>query len=41
MLNKLVDDGIINKDISIAYHQRLITNVRKILSEINAEDLPF
>ena len=41
MLNKLVDDGIIDKNISIAYHQRLITNVRKILSEINAEDLPF
>ena len=41
MLNKLVDDGIIDKEIGITYHRRLITNVRRILNEINAEDLPF
>ena len=41
MFNKLVEDGIIDKDMSIEYHRRLITNVRLILGEINTEDLPF
>ena len=41
MLNKLVEDGIITKDMSIEYHRRLTSNVRKILSEITVEDLPF
>ena len=41
MLNKQVDSGNIPKDIAIAYHERLTTRMRKILSEIWTEDLPF
>ena len=41
MLNKLAEEGILDKDINIEYHKRLIKNVRKILDEIYVEDLPF
>ena len=41
MLNKLVDNGDIPKCMAIAYHTRLVSNTRKILSEILVEDLPF
>ena len=41
MFNKIEKEGILSKDICIEYHQRLITNVRKILGQIYTEDLPF
>lgn len=39
MLNKL--EGIIPKDVLIAYHMRLTTRVREIRRELWTEDLPF
>lgn len=41
MFNKIEQEGILSKDICIEYHQRLTSNVRKILGEIYTEDLPF
>jgi hypothetical protein len=41
MLNKLVTEGILAKEVSIEYHRRLVSNVRQILGEIYTEDLPF
>lgn len=41
MLNKLEAEGILTKEISIEYHRRLVTNVRRIFGNIYAEDLPF
>lgn len=41
MLNKLTEEGIIEKETNIRYCLRLSTNVRKILGEIHTEDLPF
>lgn len=41
MLNALVKEGILTKDIAIEYHMRMTSRIRKILSEIYAEDLPF
>ena len=41
MLNKLVDQGIVPKNVSIAYHKRLTYRTGAILSAILVEDLPF
>lgn len=41
MLNKLVDDGVIDKDTNIYYHDNLVRNVYTLISELNTEDLPF
>lgn len=41
MLNKIEQNGILSKEICLMYHERLTSNVRKILSEIYTEDLPF
>ena len=41
MLNKLEAEGILTKEVCIEYHERFISNVRKILGEIYTEDLPF
>lgn len=41
MLNKLAEEGIVEKKANIQYCIRLSANVRKILGEIYTEDLPF
>jgi hypothetical protein len=41
MLNKQVDAGVITKNIALVYHQRLTSRIRRILSSIYTEDLPF
>lgn len=41
MLNKLEAEGILAKEVSIEYHKRFVSNVRKILGNIYTEDLPF
>lgn len=41
MLNNLEKNGILDKDVCILYHERLTSNVRQILNEIQVEDLPF
>lgn len=41
MLNKMDEFGILDKDICLMYHERLVLRVRKILGEIYTEDLPF
>ena len=41
MLNKLVEDGILTKDLSIAYHDNLIRNLKDLISTMNEESLPF
>lgn len=41
MLNKIEQEGILDKEICLKYHERLTSNVRKILGEIYTEDLPF
>lgn len=41
MLNKIEQSGILSKDVCVTYHDRLVSNVRKILGEIYTEDLPF
>jgi len=41
MLNKIEQEGILSKEICIMYHERLTSNIRKILGDIYTEDLPF
>lgn len=41
MLNGLEQAGVIPKDISIQYHDRLVKNVNRLMGLINTEDLPF
>lgn len=41
MLNNLVKDEVIPKNVAIVYHTRLVDSVGEILREINTEDLPF
>lgn len=41
MLNKLMEENILSKDICIMYHQRLILRVKEILGKIYVEELPF
>lgn len=41
MLNKLEQQGILDKDVCIIYHERFTTRIRKILGDIYTEDLPF
>lgn len=41
MLNKLVDNGVLTKDIAIEYHRRLTSRIKQILSAIYTEGLPF
>lgn len=39
MLNKV--ENILTKDVCIIYHERMVSNIRKILGNIYTEDLPF
>lgn len=41
MLNTIEQNGILNKEICLMYHERLTSNVRKILGDLYTEDLPF
>lgn len=41
MLNKIEQAGMLDKDICLIYHERLTSNVRKILGDLYTEDLPF
>lgn len=41
LFNKMVDEGLLTKDIAIEYHQRMTSRVKEILGEIYTEDLPF
>lgn len=41
MLNKLVEDGILTKDLSIIYHDNLVRNLKDLISTMNEESLPF
>lgn len=41
MLNKLVDEGVLDKIMATRIHFYLAKNVRMELSAINTEDLPF
>lgn len=41
MLNNLVEDEVIPKNVAIVYHTRLIDSVGEILRSISTEDLPF
>lgn len=41
MLNKLVNEGFLSRDLNIRIHYMLVTNVRREISAINVEDLPF
>ena len=41
MLNKLESEGYISKNFNIDVHDRFIMNVRREISAINVEDLPF
>lgn len=41
MLNKLEREGYISKNFNIDVHDRFIMNVRREISAINTEDLPF
>ena len=41
MLNKLEEEGILTKEVCIKYHERFISNLRRILGSIYTEDLPF
>lgn len=41
MLNKLVDEGIISKEIGIYYHDNLVRNTMSLISDLSTEDLPF
>jgi hypothetical protein len=41
LLNKQVEEKTLTKEIAIEYHQRMTFRIRKILSEIYTEDLPF
>ena len=41
MLNKLVNEGFLSKDLNMRIHYMLVTNVRQEMSAINVEDLPF
>ena len=39
MLNKV--ENILTKDVCMIYHERMVSNIRKILGDIYTEDLPF
>lgn len=41
MLNKIIEEGCISKKIGDLIYDRLVTNVRREMSAINTEDLPF
>lgn len=41
MLNKLVNEGFLSRDLNMRIHYMLVTNVRREISAINVEDLPF
>ena len=41
MLNKLTQQNIISKDVSILYHDRFIERIKGIYSVAMTEDLPF
>ena len=41
MLNKLVNEGFLSRDLNMRIHYMLVTNVRQEMSAINVEDLPF
>jgi hypothetical protein len=41
MLNKLVDDGIISKELNIFYHDNFVANTASLVSAISVEELPF
>lgn len=41
MLNKIIEEGCISKKIGDLIYNRLVTNVRREMSAINTEDLPF
>ena len=41
MLNKLVDEGIISKEVGIYYHDNLVRNTMSLISDLSIEDLPF
>lgn len=41
MLNKLVNEGFLSRDLNMRIHYTLVTNVRREISAINVEDLPF
>lgn len=41
MLNNMVRDKEISRDLAIKIHSNLITNVKREMSAINTEDLPF
>ena len=41
MLNKLEQQDVLNKDICLIYHERLTSNVKRIVDELYTEDLPF
>ena len=41
MLNKLVEEGKLSKDLNMYYHDNLVSNIAALYFEANSEDLPF
>lgn len=41
MLNKLVYEGVLTKDLNIEIHSNLVQNVEELASDLYEEDLPF
>lgn len=41
MLNGLEQANVLSKEICIKYHERLISNVNRLVCLLQAEDLPF
>lgn len=41
MLNKLVDNGVISKELGIYYHDNMVANTADLISELSLEELPF
>ena len=41
MLNGLGESNVIPKDICIKYHERLVSNVNRLVGTIRIENLPF
>lgn len=41
MLNKLVEEGSLSKDLNIYYHDNFVRNTADLLCEISVEELPF
>lgn len=41
MLNKLVEEGVISKDMNLVIHQNMVSNVSDMKWSLQVDDLPF